>query len=109
MLQHVCPQQRMPSQSLLNAETCAGDDALPEALQGTTLLAGFLSMLVLDVLHKMSAEVVHPHERETSSEYQAVNGDVEHQQNGHLDSHSSSISSSNSIAAIIVRLLHLCS
>ncbi len=84
----------------------AGDDALPEALQGTILLAGFLCMLVLDVLHQsVSSESVHPHERQSSSGFQGANGDAEGQQNGHFDPRPANGASGNFMTAIIVRML----
>ena len=71
-----------------------------------TLLAGFLSMLILDVLHQsVSTEGMHSNDREPSTEYQAANGDAEFQQNGHRRSSPSGVASSNFMTTIIVRAL----
>ena len=80
-----------------------GGSALPEGLLGTTLLAGFLAMLVLDVLHQsVSGDADHSH-RGSPTTHSAANGNLEHQRHSFGEQQASTATSGSSIAAFIVR------
>ncbi|KAK9838586.1 hypothetical protein WJX84_003387 [Apatococcus fuscideae] len=87
-----------------SAQEAAGSSALPEGLLGTTLLAGFLAMLVLDVLHQsVSGDAAHSHDRASPTAHSASNGDLEHERHAFGDPSTSAVASSNPITALIGR------
>ena len=91
---------------LLRGAASTGDQALSEGLLGTTLLAGFLAMLVLDVLHQaVSGDAAHSHDRASPTAHAATNGDLEQQRHAYGEQRPSAATRFNPLTALVVRHL----